>query len=353
MLRAPEIGRTLTLLKLAPSGSLVKQGDLIVEIDSQGMRDHLDGVYSDVIQAEGDIRKRRAEQAIEMENLRQNLRVAQADLAKARLDHGAAEIRTEIDVELLKLAVEESDARFKQVQNEVKITEAKHASEIKILEFTLDRHHRHRDRHLADLEKTKMYSPMAGLVVMSTVFRQGDMGQIQEGDQVFPGQPFMKIVDTSKMLVEGSVNQADSERLRLGQAAMVTFDAFPGLRLPGKVESIGAMAAGGRWQNYFVRNVPVRVAIDGRDPRVIPDLSAGADIVLEQKDDVLMLPREAVREQGGKSFVTVRAGQGYERKPVQPGLKNDTQVEVLAGLDAGAEVLIERAGEPDLVASAK
>ena len=85
------------------------------------------------------------------------------------------------------------------------------------------------------------------------------------------------------MQVEGSVNQAESSEFRVGQVAKIKFDAFPGMEFNGKVYSIGALAAGGlRSASAYIRNVPIRVKIEGSDPRLIPDLSASADVVIEK-----------------------------------------------------------------------
>ncbi|MDQ6665480.1 MAG: efflux RND transporter periplasmic adaptor subunit [Acidobacteriota bacterium] len=103
MMRGPDSGRSLVLISLAKSGSIVKKGEFIAQIDAQSIKDHVDDINSQVQQAESDIKKRKAEQAIEMENLRQSLRVAKSDLEKAKLDAGAADIRTDIDKEILRL----------------------------------------------------------------------------------------------------------------------------------------------------------------------------------------------------------------------------------------------------------
>src|SRR5205085_3720513 len=86
MLRSPEGNRALVLMKLAKAGAFVKKGELIAQIDAQTARDHVDDVADSVRQAQADIRKRRAEQEIEWENLQQTLRIAKSDMEKARLD---------------------------------------------------------------------------------------------------------------------------------------------------------------------------------------------------------------------------------------------------------------------------
>src|SRR5438105_2967093 len=86
MLRGPEGNRGLVLLKLVKAGSLVKKGDEVAAIDAQSTLDHMDDVKDSVKQADADVLKRKAEQAIEAETLRQTLRQAKADMDKARLD---------------------------------------------------------------------------------------------------------------------------------------------------------------------------------------------------------------------------------------------------------------------------
>ena len=72
---------------------------------------------------------------------------------------------------MLKLNLDEAEARYKQALGDLNLKKASFAAEIKILEYTLERHTRHRDRHARDVEAFKMYAPMDGLVVMSPIWR--------------------------------------------------------------------------------------------------------------------------------------------------------------------------------------
>jgi multidrug efflux pump subunit AcrA (membrane-fusion protein) len=342
MMRGPDSGRNLVLIKLATAGTVIQKGALLAEIDAQPIKDHVDDLDALVAQASGDIKKRQAEQAIEMETLRQTLRAAKAALDKAKLDNGAAEIRMPIDKELLQLGIQEAEAQYKELQTELVTTAEKQRAEIRVLEYTRDRHTRHRDRHRRDVTRFTMHAPIGGLMVMQSVWRSGDFGQIQEGDQVWPGQPFMKIVDSNSMQVEASINQVESEDVHIGQPARVNFDAFPGLRLEGKVRSVGAMGVGGWNENYYIRSIPVVISLESSDSRVIPDLSASGDIVVGHKDNVLLAPLEAVETEGGKPVVYVKRGNSFGRRTVQLGERNNTQVEILAGLGAGDEIALGR-----------
>jgi hypothetical protein len=339
LLRGPESRGSLVLLYLVGSGATVRKGEKIVEIDAQQAQDHIDDLMDTVHQAESDIGKRKAEQAVEWETLQQTVRVAKADYEKAHLEAGAAEVKTDVERQLLKLAEEEALARYKEQQQDLANKKASQEAEIRILELTLGRHKMHLGRHEHDIKRYTIYASMDGLAVMQTIFRGGEFSQIKQGDQVWPGQGIMKVVDPKSMQVEGSVSQSDSSEIRLGQEVEVGLDAFPGTSFSGKVHSIGALAVGGWRQNYYIRSVPVRVSLLAQDPRIIPDLSAHCNIVLSKTSGALQIPLAAVRDLGsGNGEVQVKSGDGYERREVQLGARNSMSVAVVGGLRAGEEV---------------
>jgi multidrug efflux pump subunit AcrA (membrane-fusion protein) len=341
VLNAPDTGRSLVLTFLAASGTPVNKGETVAQIDPQSIKDHLADVEANVIQAQGNIRKQEADLAIELENLRQTVRVAKANLEKARLDYSAQEIRTEIDRELLRLSLEEAEAQYNELLEDMATTEERQRIDMRLAQLELEDELRHRQRHQNDLERCTMISPMDGMAVMQTLTRNGETAQIQLGDQVAPGQPFMRIVDLNSLQVEGLINQAESELIRIGQKATIQFDAFPGVTLNGKVTAVGAMALAGRRQSYYVRTVPVQLSIEGRDPRVIPDLSASADITLSESGEGVVIPRAAVQHADGEPVVYVKQNEGFERREVALGLASSTQVMVLSGLDSGEEVALQ------------
>ncbi len=346
VLRGPEGGREMTLLFLIQSGTHVKKGQLVAQIDAKTLEDHIDDIGDDIEQAEADIRKRQAEQAVDLENLNQTIRAAKADFEKAQLEAKAGEVRTEVERELLKLTAEETAARYKQVQTDTQHKLAGYAAEVRILGITRDRHLRHRGRHQVDLTRFKVFAPMDGLAVVQTMFRGGEMALIQQGDSVTAGQLFMKVVDPTKMTIEANVNQTESSSFRLGQKADIRFDAYPAMRLTGQVNSIAALAVRGWRENFYIRNLPVRVNIVGSDPSLIPDLSASADVVTGRVENAKLVPLGALQGEAGKEVVYIRTAKGgFEKRVVELGERNNTHAVVKSGLEAGDEVAIDKPAE--------
>jgi multidrug resistance efflux pump len=339
--QAPET-RELVLISLASNGSPIQEGGLIAQIETQAVRDHLDDVDAQVRQVDLDMRRLRANQQSRREAMEQQIRVAKANWEKAAEDMKAAAVRSEIQREQMRLILEESELNYKQMQGELALLDERQAAEWNIAELGRQGQIRHKNRHLVDLERFSIRSPRNGQVILRTINnRNGEQNQIRVGDEVGPGMAIAKVVDVSSMQVDGTINQTESELVRLGQKAVIRFDAYPGLELDGTVEAVGMMVTTGRRVNYYVRRVPVRIAIDGADPRVLPDLTASADVVLAEDDDTLLIPREAVQESGGKSVVRVKQGEAIVPREVEIGGYSNTLASVVSGLQEGDQVAIQ------------
>jgi macrolide-specific efflux system membrane fusion protein len=184
--------------------------------------------------------------------------------------------------------------------------------------------------------------------------RGNDFDQIKQGDQLFPGQMFAQVVDPSAMLVSAAVCQSDVESVRIGAKATLRFDAFPGLELPAHVISIAAITrTGGMRANYY-KEVPVFLKIDRMDPRVIPDLSVSADVVIAESPSTTIVPLESVFQDtpASKPFVYVQAPEGFQKREVELGLRNNIHTGVTSGLKAGETVALEPPRRTDGKASA-
>jgi hypothetical protein len=183
---------------------------------------------------------------------------------------------------------------------------------------------------------------------MQPMIRGGEFDQIKQGDQVPPGMGFMQIVDPREMIINANVNQVDAEKLRIGLKARVRFDAFPDLELPAHVYAMGTVAKASRSRPDWVKEMAVTLKLDRMDPRVIPDLSVSAEVILESTEAAAtVLPRGAVFYEGNQPMVYVRNGQNqFERRPVELGLASFVQVAVKSGVKPGEVVALDRPPKP-------
>jgi multidrug resistance efflux pump len=325
-------------------GTRVKKGDVVAEFDTQFQLLRLDDYKATVEQSERTLRSLDAQIDVARKSYRQSLEQARAAVEKARLDIKTIPVRSVIDAEILRLSLEQAEANLRMVEAAIPQQEISLRSQRRQAELDLEQAKLELERAQRNVERLIIRAPIDGMFVAETTRRGTEFGQIQAGDQVFPGQMIGRIVDPSSMLVSATVNQADVESIRIGAKAMLHFDAFPGLELPGHIVGIGAMTQPGRARAEYVREVPVMVKIDRMDPRVIPDLSVSVDVLIDKAEDVLVVPREALfREQDGASpFVYVKKGDRFEKRPVEVRLANFVRAGIASGLRKGEIVALER-----------
>jgi HlyD family secretion protein len=156
---------------------------------------------------------------------------------------------------------------------------------------------------------------------------------------------------TKNQLAQLSLNEVDAAKISLGEMATLTFDAIPGLTLTGKVSEInpaGLVSQG-------VVTYDIKIAFDTQDPRVKTGMTINADIQTAVRHEVLLVPQSAVKTQNGASFVlvfsppfatsTLRAREVLSptppiAAPVETGIADDVNIEIISGLDLGEQVVI-------------
>jgi len=275
-LLAGEKEGTLTITNLRAAGSSVKQGDILVEFDRQAqLRDYLDKqaqnskLADDVLQEEAKEEAARAKDETE-------IRVAEGDLAKAELEMQKLELLSRIDAETARETLEEAKATLDQLKETFSLKRKTAQASIRILEIQRDRARETMLHAQANAALMQVHSPISGIVVLNTIWKQGNIGEVQEGDQVRPGVPFMQVVDPSEMEVQVPVNQQDVLALHDGEKARVHLDAYPDLVCPAQLEVIDPMGRTGDFSQK-VRTFSAIWSIMCTDPRLLPGLSAAVD----------------------------------------------------------------------------
>src|ERR1035438_5487652 len=332
----------LVLLHLIKAGTHVKKDDVVAQFDPTNQLLRLDDYKEMVIQTDNQIKKMIASLAATKEAHDQTVRAAKAAWDQAVLDVGTIPVKSAIDAENLKLAAEQAEATYKQLVFEDSLVIESQAAQIRVSELTKSQSAIELQRADGNVKRMEIHSPMDGIAVMASIVRNGEYGQVREGDQVNAGQPFLTIVDPSSMILDATVNQVDAEALRLGMKATVHLDAYPDIDLPGVLEGIGAMSKTSTFRAGYVGEIPIRIKIDKTDPRVIPDLTGSAEVILGAETNTMVLPRSAVFQENGGAFVYVQGPEGWTKKQVEPGVSSFTEVAIHSGLQKGDVVALQR-----------
>lgn len=333
----------LVLASLASNGKHVTAGEHVASFDSIYMQNRLDDLDAEKANLESGLRVVEATAELAFAAHQHKIRVAKGAMDRAALDLKTAEVRSAIQVERYKLTHAEKKAEYEALLAEVPHLKASTGAQIHTAELQIREADVESRRARMNLDRYSITAPIEGLFVLSELRRGSEIAQVKLGDELGAGQHFAQIVDPKTINVQAKVNQADIEILRVGSPVRVRFDAFPGLELDGKLRAIGALAVSPGRQSEYLREVPVMMQLSESDPRLIPNLSVSADIVLDRAEDMRIVPLEGVFQESdsGQTFAYVLRGAGWEKRMIEVGLTNNVAAAVMSGLEPGEQVAIE------------
>jgi HlyD family secretion protein len=180
----------------------------------------------------------------------------------------------------------------------------------------------------------RISAPFAGTITQA---------QTKVGDQVAPGTIAFRLDDLSHLLVDVEVSEVDINRIRVGQPVSLIFDAILGKEYRGEVVEVGLVGQ----VNQGAVNFNVTVELLDADEDVRPGMTAAVNMVVDQLEDVLLVPNRAVRVREGKRVVYVFRNGVPEPVEITLGASSETVSEVVDGdLQVGDPIVLNPPSEP-------
>lgn len=189
------------------------------------------------------------------------------------------------------------------------------------------------------LARTEVRADVPGIVVYRDVYFGSEQRKPQVGDQVWANQPLLILPDISKMVVETRVRETDIHKIERNQRVSVRVEAYPDLKLTGKVTLVGTLAQEER-DRRGAKFFGVTVQVNESEPRLRPGMTARVEIEVEERAQALYVPLEAVFERDGRHVCYVVRGRGLAAREVTLGPSNQDHVVIEKGLGRGERVAL-------------
>ena len=269
-------GGNLTLAKLVANGTAVHAGDLLAEFDRTDqlkLAREAQAKYGDLTHQ---VEQKIAEQSSNQEKRNSDLQQAEADLKKAAIEIRKGPVLSDIEQEKNTVKLEDAKQHVASLSRSNHAHELAEKAELRILELQRDRQKYVVQRQESNANRLALRAPMAGMVALQNVYRNNSMGHAQEGDQLWPGSPLLRLFDPSAMELELSVDEPDGAVLVPGATAVVHLDAYPDLKFKAHFDSASPVASASLGSP--VKTFAARFVLEGSDPHLLPDLSAAIDI---------------------------------------------------------------------------
>ncbi len=200
---------------------------------------------------------------------------------------------------------------------------------------------------LDTLSKTIYNSPIDGIITSLRV-EEGEIAMI--GTMNNPGTILMTIADLSVMEVEVEVDETDVIGVKIGHRAEVRVDALPDQTIKGKVTEIGSSALQQTTTAQESKDFKVVITLENPPESLKPGLSASADIITAEKQDVLAVPISAIvlrekEEENNKNDeqeegVYIVENSRVKFFPVEKGIMGEMMIEIISGLEEGQEIVV-------------
>jgi len=314
--------------------SVVREGDVLVELDKELLTASVRG-------AEANLQAARASLEGSEAQLQKNLVEAEGpDVEFARRTYDRAKTlfaqsliaRSSLDD--AQGAVEVAENRKRAAQSQLAISQAK----VTEARAQVAQAKAAADRSDEDLRNATIRAPIRGSVLTRDVEIGSPVSSILNLGA--NATLVMTLGDIDRVFVRGKVDEADIGRVRIGQPARIRVETFKDKTFNGRVTQISPMGV----EKDNVTNFEVRVSIDNPGKELKANMTANAEIVLEEHANALILPEAAVgydpQKQPFVNIVAPGTKTGRRKTPVKLGVGNGTKIQVLDGVKKGDRVIL-------------
>ncbi len=177
------------------------------------------------------------------------------------------------------------------------------------------------------VEFATLVTPIAGIVT--------HVDTPVAGVNITPATAVFAVADPTSLVFEANVDETDVGSLSVGQTASVALDAFPEATFSGTVSYISYIS---EQSSGGATVFPVKISL-GNAPNLRIGLNGDIRIETSRKENVLMVPTEAIREENGQTYVFKKAGERYEKTTVKTGAKNEDVIIITEGVSEGDQIV--------------
>jgi RND family efflux transporter MFP subunit len=341
---APRVWGKLRIVNMAAEGTLVKEGDMLVQFDPTEMLKLLTDKENELIIQKSEARKFNADQEANMarleadvDNARITFELSKLNAERMKFESESQQKQSELELERNRNSYEGSKQR---IESQKIITESDF-SKLLIREKQI----------VGDVEKVRVdmdaltiKAPMQGLVVYEFNWQTDKKFSI--GDEPWPGSSLISLPDLSKVQVTTMVNEIDVSKVQVGQDVKVKLDAFPDRMFSGQINSVATIGKN-KDNNATVKVFDVLIDVNEVDPVFKPGMTTNNEIITEIIPDVISVPLEAVFERDSKTIVYKITGSSIQPVEITLGKKNSDFVIIEKGLKSGDVVALKNPMQKD------
>ncbi len=331
------------ITSLVPEGTVVKEGDVVAELDRQPLATKMADVNLALTKAQAQYEQAMLDSTLNLSKAREELRTLELGVEEKRIAKEQSAYEAPTVKRTAEIDYEKATRAFAQAKLDYKTKTEQAQAKMREVGSDFERQ-KNKLRIVQDVMKDfTIKAPSAGMVIY---MKEWNGKKKTAGSQVSPWDPTIATLpDLTQMESITYINEIDVRKVSVGQPVLVSLDADPTKKLKGKVTAVANV--GEQRPNADAKVFEVKIAILQADTTLRPGMTTGNAVETFAIKEALSIPIEAVVNEGSISYVYRRSGGRTVKQEVRTGATNDNEVVIVTGLMADDMVYLAPPADKD------
>lgn len=327
----------LKITQIAKDGAEVSKGDTLIVFDPSE-------VNKGIVEAEGsleislaELEKLKAQHQSDLEELNADYEISNLSHQISKIRFESAVYESDISKKEIELNLEKAEISLgrakEQIDNRIKIQR----EEVKQKNLSIEQNTSRLNEAHETLSKLFLISPSPGIAIISMNWSSGNKFQI--GDQCWSGFPLIQLPDLTSLKATAKVNEVDIAKISKGLKVEIKPDAFSDSIFTGQVNTVANLAVN-KSKESRAKVFPVEILINETNKNLLPGLTVSCRLIIDQIDDIMYVPIEAINAEGDKNYVYKKSGNAYNKVEVEVGTSNSDYTIITKGIAENDEVAL-------------
>ena len=327
----------LKITRMVEDGKQVEKDEVLMEFDKSDVLKTISDAEAELEIAKSELRKTKANHESQLDELVTNLDIAKLNHKISELNLKLKKYDAEVERKRIELDLEKATINLDKAEQEIENKKSIQKEEINTLELKVLQAQNKLDEAHLTMEMLTVKAPNPGIAIVRKNWRTGEKFTVN--DQTWPGYPLVGLPDLSLMRVKVPINEVDIAKMDIEQKAIVKLDAYPDTSFTGHVTDIATLARN-KDRESKVKVFDVIAVMDDNDDKLIPGMTVSCEIIVNNNQDVISIPLDALFKKDGENIVYIKNGSGFELRNVKVGEENDNFVIITEGLVEGDAVAL-------------
>lgn len=333
----------MKIATIVPEGTLVKEGDVVAELDRSTLASKMQETQLNVQKAEALYEQAMLDSTLNLSKAREDLRGMELALEEKRIARDQAKFEAPSVQRQAEIDYERAERALEQGRKDLVTRTEQAQAKMREVGADLERQKSMQQVVMEVMQGFTVKAPSSGMVIYVREWNGRKKGA---GAQINPWEPAVATLpDLTKMESMTYINEIDVRKVAVGQPVRITLDSDPDKQLEGTVSAVANV--GEQRPNSDAKVFEVKINVTAPDTTLRPGMTTGNIIETARLTDVLSIPLEAVTTEDNVSYAFVRRGGRLVRQEITVGAMNDTHVVVSAGLEEDEQVLLVPPTDPN------